>query len=237
MAGTDLSRLAQEGQLRPAFGVGRTILAICRALIRPDKGSVALVGKAGSGKSAIVDQLAIDQASGKLPEPVSRFRIVRISLQQVAGVQPAGRDQNDYWHYFRRLLHEAQEWGVLLFWDEMQFLFHWPQSASVLKPMLARGELRVIAASTPAEFDRFIRQDPALERRFQLIPVEEPNDAELREILGQVAFGLQQRYGVMVGSDVIDECVRLSRHLTQNQPDAGIDILEMAMIRASGLVA
>jgi len=232
-AGTDLTHLALEGKLRPAFGVERQVAAIVNALSRADKASCALVGPAGVGKSAIVEQLAIEGAAGRLPEPVASQVIVRISLPEIAALQPPGQSQNDYWHYFRCLLDEARSIPATLFFDEFQGLFYWPLSCQTLKPHLARGDLRIIAATTPAEFDRFIRHDPALERRFQVIPVSEPSDAQLRAILSGVASFFEGRYQVSIGEDVLNQCIRLSRYLPQNQPDAAIDLLELAALDAA----
>jgi len=235
--GTDLSYLAVQGELRPAYGVEHYVRSIVRALSRTDKASCALVGLTGTGKSAIVEQLAIEQAAGRLPEPIASHRIVRVSLQEIAGLQPPGQDTNDYWSYFSRLVHETRIGSVILFWDEFQAIFFWPVSCQTLKPYLARGELRVIAATTPAEFDRFVRYDPALERRFQVIPVAEPDAEQLRRILEGVASSLSARYQVAIERNVIEECIRLSRYLPQNQPDAAIDLLEIAAMEASESVA
>jgi ATP-dependent Clp protease ATP-binding subunit ClpA len=232
-AGTDLSYLASEGRLTQAFGVDSEVAAICKALGRADKASCALVGPAGVGKSAIVEELARRQVRGDLPQSVISSRIVRISLQELAGLQSPGRDVNDYWTYFRMLLDEARANSVILFLDEAQALQYWPLSCQTLKPYLARGELRVIAATTPDEFDTFIRGDPALERRFQVVVVKEPGPVQLHDILTGVAGRLRERYGVSISSSAIEECIRLARYLPQHQPDASIDLLELAAIEAS----
>lgn len=200
-----------------------------RALSRVDKASAALVGPAGVGKSAIVEEFASRLARGEFH---SNFgdRLVRVSLQEVAGLQPAGQDNNHYWSYFTSMMEETIEHRVVLFFDEAQSLHFWPISAQTLKPYLARGDVRVIAATTPQEFERFLRSDAALERRFQVIPVSEPDASRLRLILQGLAPIFAERYGASIPPMVIEECIRLSNMLPQNQPDAAIDLLELAVI-------
>ncbi len=231
-AGVDLTLLASRGELRPAFGVEREVEALRRALSRAEKASAALIGPAGVGKSAIVEQFAITLASAEFQLDLVK-RIVRISLQELAGLQPPGQDNNQYWSYFKLMLDEAVANNIVLFFDEAQALHFWPVSAQTLKPYLARGDLRIIAATTPHEFERFLRSDPALERRFQVIPISEPDATRLNLILHGLAPTFAKRYGVSISSAVISECIRLSSMLPQNQPDAAIDLLELAAIDAA----
>jgi len=234
-AGSDLSVSASAGELAPAFGVEETIAQMARALMRSDKGSIVLLGPAGVGKSACVEEFCRLQVAGKLPEPLASRRVVRISFLDVAGLQPAGSEHNDYPNYLRRFLVEVAEYDVLVFLDEVQSLAYWPITVQTIKPLLARGQLRIIAATTPAEYDQFIRRDPALERRFQIVQVHEPSEVQLRRIIQGAAPKLEARFNVAIGDDVIDACIRMSGYLPQHQPDAALDLLELAAIEAAGV--
>jgi ATP-dependent Clp protease ATP-binding subunit ClpC len=236
--GRKLSLLAREGSLPPLIGREQEMLSLARVLIRQRKANAVLVGEAGVGKTGIVEGLAARLAAGGAPKDLADVEIVELTMSaMVAGTKYRG----EFEERMEAVLKEARETpGLILFLDELHTVLGAGGSsgsadaASILKPMLARGEIRVIGATTPGEYQRHIEEDPALQRRFAVIWVEEPTRAEAVEILEGVAGHLERHHRIEIGEDAPAAAVELAiRYLPeQHLPDKAIDLLDQACANA-----
>ncbi len=232
--GRDLTLLAREGSLPPLIGREEEMLSLARVLVRQRKANAVLVGEAGVGKTGIVEGLAARLASEGAPSDLANVRIVELTMSaMVAGTKYRG----EFEERMEAVLKEARETpGVILFLDELHTVLGAgaatgaTDAASILKPMLARGEIRVIGATTAGEYQRYVEEDPALQRRFAVIWVEEPTRAEAVEILQGVAEHMKQHHRVEIADDAPAAAVELAiRYLPeQHLPDKAIDLLDQA---------
>lgn len=235
--GTDLVQLAHEGKVAPVVGRREEMLQIIRILGRDTKNNPVLIGEAGVGKTAIVEGLAHRIAEGNVHPNLRNERIIQINAGDlVAGTKYRG----DFEERMQAIIKEANEAGnVILFIDEIHLLVgagsaSGPMDASnILKPALARGMIKLIGATTPAEYRRHMEPDSALERRFQTINVEEPSPEETVIILNGIRERLQNHHGVSIDDSAIDAAVRLSiRYLPNHRlPDKARDLLDEACSR------
>ena len=237
--GRDLTRLAKEGKLQPLIGRKNEIRELARVLVQSRKNNIILTGEAGVGKTGIVEGFAQRIASGEVAEEFRRIRIIEISMSSiVAGTTFRG----DFEARFDALIKEASaDPELVLFIDEIHLLIGAGQSAggamdaaNILKPALARGEIRLIGATTTAEYRRFIEKDPALERRFQTLEISEPDRAEALNILSAVQPRLEERHGVTITTDALAAAVDLSiRYIPDRRlPDKALDIIDQACAQA-----
>ena len=232
--GRKLSLLAREGALPPLIGREQEMLSLARVLVRQRKANAVLVGEAGVGKTGIVEGLAARLATGGAPKDLADVEIVELTMSAlVAGTKYRG----EFEERMEAVLKEARETpGLILFLDELHTVLGAggtsgsADAASILKPMLARGEIRVIGATTAAEYQRYIEEDSALQRRFAVIWVEEPTRAEAVEILEGVAGHLERHHRIEIGEDAPAAAVELAiRYLPeQHLPDKAIDLLDQA---------
>jgi ATP-dependent Clp protease ATP-binding subunit ClpA len=225
--GRDLVGLARAGQLGPIVGREREIGALIGVLLRRTKRNPALIGPAGSGKTAIVEGLAIRIARGEVPEALRETRIHDIPLLGLAAAaQTNPRIVED-------LLQEARHPSVVVFFDEMHVLalpaVH--DVAERLKPPLARGDIAAIGATTSEEYQQLIEPLGALARRFTIVPVEPMDAAAVRSVLVAVRASLEKARHVAVDDAALDELVDLADRFLPNraQPDKGVDLLEQAV--------
>jgi ATP-dependent Clp protease ATP-binding subunit ClpC len=236
--GRDLTALAAKGELTTAIGRDPEIRELMRALCRQTKNAPLLVGEPGVGKTAIVEELANRIARGDVPEALVGKRVVEISLASlVAGTKYRG----EFEERMERLVREASENpDILLFVDEIHSLVGAgaaegsPMDAGdVLKPSLARGEIRVIGATTPRDYAQSIEKDGALARRFQTIRVEEPSPGASRAIVLGRCASLEAHHGVTILPEAIEAAVALSvRYLPERKlPDKAIDLVDEACVR------
>lgn len=225
--GRDLVGLARDGKLGPIVGREREIGALIGVLLRRTKRNPALVGPAGSGKTAIVEGLAIRIARGEVPEALRETRIHDIPLLGLA----AAAETNP--RVVEDLLQEARHPSVVVFFDELHVLalpaVH--DVAERLKPPLARGDIAVIGATTAEEFQQLIEPLSALARRFTLVPVEPMDAAAVRGVLVAVRTSLTKARGVSIDDDALDELIDLADRFLPNraQPDKGVDLLEQSV--------
>ncbi|MFI6860418.1 AAA family ATPase [Streptomyces sp. NPDC050421] len=235
--GRDLSALARAGKLPPLIGRRDELRALARVLVRRHKANAVLVGHAGTGKTGIVEGLAQRLASPGAPADLARARIVELSMSAlVAGTKYRG----EFEERLQAVLAEARGApDVVLFIDELHTVLHAggrgaSDAANILKPALARGELRCIGATTPGEYRRDIEDDAALQRRFGVIWVDEPGRAESVAILAGVAQSLAAHHGVRIETGSAEAAVDLTvRHLPdQRLPDKAIDALDQACAAA-----
>jgi ATP-dependent Clp protease ATP-binding subunit ClpC len=235
--GRDLTRLAREGRLAPLIGRRAELRAVARALVRQRKANAVLVGHAGVGKTGIVEGLAARLAGPGAPAGLAGTRIVELSMSAlVAGARYRG----DFEERMEAILAEARAVpGLILFIDELHTVLGAggrgaSDAASILKPALTRGDLRCIGATTPGEYRLHIESDPALERRFEVIWVDEPTRAEAVAIVDGLRPQLAGRHGVDIDEDVPRAAVDLAiRYLPARRlPDKAIDVVDQACASA-----
>lgn len=232
---TDLTERARQGKLDPVFGREEEIRRVIDVLLRRRQNNPILVGDAGVGKTAVVEGFAARVASGLVPPPLRDVRVLNLDmglLQAGAGVRG---------EFEQRLAGivaecEASLGKNILFIDEAHMLIGaggeagGSDAANLLKPALARGELRAIAATTWAEYKQHFEKDPALARRFQPIPVPEPDEEEAVAILRLVAARLSEHHDIPVLEEAVREAVRLSARYIGGRklPDKAITVLDTA---------
>jgi ATP-dependent Clp protease ATP-binding subunit ClpC len=229
--GRDLTRLAAEGKLPPVVGRRTEMLAVVRILSQVNKPNVVLVGEPGVGKTAVVEGLAQRIADGKnLPGQ----RLIELSLEAlVSGTQYRGAFEER----ITRVLEEARAHPeVILFIDEIHKIVSGGAAeggldvANMLKPALARGDVRVIGATTIKEYRRYLERDEALARRFRTVQVPEPTPEEAREMLGRLRDRYQMEHGVTIDDAALDAAIELTiRYLPDRRlPDKAKDVLDTA---------
>ncbi len=232
--GRDLTALARDGRLDPVIGRDKEIRRVLQILCRRTKNNPCLIGEPGVGKTAVVEALAQRMVMGKVPDILRNMRLVTLDLTgMVAGTKYRG----DFEERVKNVLAEVKRAGdVLLFIDELHNLIGTGaaegavDAANIFKPMLARGELKLVGATTIAEYRRHIERDAALERRFQPVTVREPTVEETRAIL----LGLRPRYeahhGVHISDAALDAAISLSQRYIPDRflPDKAVDLMDEA---------
>ena len=236
--GRDLNRLAKAGKLAPVIGRKPEMLKIAQTLLQSRKCNIILVGEAGVGKTGIVEGLAQRIAQGKVPAELNATRIIELSMSLlVAGTKYRG----EFEERMQAAIKEASaDSNVVLFLDEIHTLMGAGKAggsmdaANILKPALARGEIRVIGATTIAEYRLHIEKDAALERRFQKVDVEEPTLEEALEILRGIRTRMEEHHGIKITDGAISAAVEWSvRYLPDFRlPDKAIDLLDTACAQA-----
>jgi ATP-dependent Clp protease ATP-binding subunit ClpC len=237
--GRDLSQLAKDGKLLSLIGRKAEILQVAQVLLQARKNNAILVGEPGVGKTGIVEGLAQRIADGKVPEGLSGLRIIDLSLAMlIAGTNYRGQFEERMQAVIREATADPK---VVLFLDEIHTLMGAGQvsggamdAANILKPALARGEIKVIGATTTAEYRLHIEKDAALERRFQRVQVEEPSRDEALEILRGIRPKLAQQHGIWIADDALIAAVDWSiRYLPDLRlPDKAIDLVDTACAQA-----
>ena len=232
--GRDITRLAKEGKIDPVIGRSSEILQVVRALTRKAKNNPMLIGEAGVGKTAIVEGLALRIAEGKLTESLRDKRIIELSLASVvAGTKYRG----EFEERIVGIINESKAHPeIILFLDEIHTLIAagaaegGMDAANILKPALARGEIRCIGATTTSEYRKHIEKDPALERRFQPIIVLEPSVEDTLEILKGLRDRYEKHHQVKITDSALDAAVRLSVKYVPDRrlPDKALDALDEA---------
>jgi ATP-dependent Clp protease ATP-binding subunit ClpC len=235
--GKDLTRAARENRLSPMVGREEELDLVIETLCRRTKRNPALVGPAGVGKTTIVEGLAHRIVAGQVPEMLRDARILAIQPSTlVAGASVHGELEKR----MQALLTEASQDGILLFIDEVHSIIGVGGAAgtgdiaSLLKPALARGDLACIAATTDDEYRRFIEPDPALERRFQPIRVNELSPEQTLDILRALREEFQRLRGVSVGEETLRWLVDFAQRYMRNRyfPDKAVDLLEQCVAHA-----
>ncbi|MCR4818374.1 MAG: ATP-dependent Clp protease ATP-binding subunit [Fretibacterium sp.] len=235
--GDDLTQRARNGELDPVIGREKEIRRVMQVLCRRTKSNPVLVGDPGVGKTAVVEGLAQQIASGTAPEPLKDKRIVQLNTGNlVAGTKYRG----EFEERLRRIVKELTESGeVILFVDEVHTIIGagsaegTTDAANILKPSLSRGGFQMIGATTQDEYRRYVERDAALERRFQPIHVEEPSVEDAIEILRGLRDRYEDHHAVTITDDALDAAARLSSRYVQDRflPDKGIDLIDEAGAR------
>jgi len=233
--GRDLTELARQGKLDPVIGRDEEIRRVIHVLLRRTKNNPVLIGEPGVGKTAIVEGLAQRIVRNDVPEGLKNKRIIQLDM----GALIAGaRYRGEFEERLKAVIREIQEsqGEIILFIDELHTVVGAGaaegaiDASNMLKPMLARGELRTIGATTIDEYRKHIEKDPALERRFQPILVEEPSVEETISILR----GLKERYEVHHGVRIKDSALIAAAQLAHRYitgrflPDKAIDLVDEA---------
>src|SRR6056300_603639 len=235
--GRNLTRMAKEGKLDPVIGRSTEIERVMQILSRRTKNNPVLIGEPGVGKTAIVEGLAQKIVSGDIPVTLQGKQIYTLDL---ASLVAGSRYRGDFEERLKKVLKEIKTRGdIVLFIDEIHTLVGAGaaegaiDAASILKPMLARGELQTVGATTLEEFRKHFEKDAALERRFQSVKVDEPNLSDAIEILG----GLKDRYEEIGRAHVTDQALVAAANLAdryisdRHLPDKAIDLIDEAGAR------
>ena len=232
--GTDLTKQAREGKIDAVVGRERETERVVQILARRKKNNPVLIGEAGVGKSAIVEGLALRIVAGRVPHTIADKRIFSLDVASlIAGTKYRG----EFEERLNQVVDELRSRGdTILFIDEIHTIVGAGatqgslDTANILKPALARGEIQTIGATTPDEYRENIERDAALERRFQRVMVEPTSKDETLDILRKIAPIYEQHHTVQYSAEALEACVELSmryipdRHL----PDKAIDLLDEA---------
>ena len=232
--GSDLTKQAREGKLDPVIGRKNEIQRVIQILSRRTKNNPCLIGEPGVGKTAVVEGLAEKIVAGDVPELLKNKRVVSIDIaSMIAGAKYRG----DFEERIKKALKEVKKAGdVILFIDEIHTIVGAGSAegavdaANILKPLLARGEIQLIGATTLKEYRKYIEKDAALERRFSPVTVNEPTEDETVQIL----YGLRDKYeahhNVKITNEAINAAVELSSRYINDRylPDKAIDLIDEA---------
>jgi len=237
---TRLTERAREGKLDPVIGRDPEIRQAIDILMRRRQNNPILTGEAGVGKTAVVEGLALRIASGDVPEVL---RDVEIHSLDMGLLQAGASVKGEFENRLKNVIDEVRKspHAIILFIDEAHTMIGaggaagQNDAANLLKPALARGELRTIAATTWGEYKKYFEKDAALARRFQVVKVEEPDEETACAMLRAMAPLMEQHFNVRVYDDAIQEAVRLShRYISGRQlPDKAISVLDTACAKVA----
>ncbi|PWM70714.1 MAG: ATP-dependent Clp protease ATP-binding subunit ClpC [Bacillota bacterium] len=236
--GVDMTERARMGKLDPVIGRKEEIDRIIQILTRRSKNNPVLIGEAGVGKSAVVEGLAQAIVKGAVPELLIGKTLFSLDM---AGLLAGSRYRGDFEERLKKIVSAVKEDGdILLFIDEIHNIVGAGSAgegnmdaANILKPMLSRGELQTIGATTVDEYRKYIEKDPALERRFQPIMVDAPTPEESVEILKGLRDRYEAHHKVSICDDAIEAAVTLSDRYIADRflPDKAIDLIDEAASR------
>jgi ATP-dependent Clp protease ATP-binding subunit ClpB len=236
--GRDLTGMARQGKLDPVIGRDEEIRRVVQILSRRTKNNPALIGEPGVGKTAIVEGLAQRIINGDVPEGLKRKRLIQLDMGAlIAGAKYRGEFEERLKAVLKEITESQGE--ILLFVDEMHTVVGAGKAegamdaGNMLKPMLARGELHLIGATTLDEYRQNIEKDPALERRFQPVLVEEPSVEDTISILRGLKGRYEVHHGVRITDAAVIAAATLShRYISDRQlPDKAIDLIDEAAAR------
>ena len=236
----NLTEAAKQGKIDAVLGRDEEIRQIIDILIRRRQNNPILTGEAGVGKTAVVEGFALRIASGDVPGPLKDVCVRSLDLGLLqAGASVKGEFENRLKSVIAEV--KASPQPIIMFIDEAHTLIGaggkegQGDAANLLKPALARGELRTIAATTWAEYKKYFERDPALTRRFQVVKIEEPDEEKAINMMRAISVMLQNHHGVRIMDEAIVDSVKLSsRYITSRQlPDKSVSLLDTACARVS----
>ncbi|MBQ8345295.1 MAG: ATP-dependent Clp protease ATP-binding subunit, partial [Clostridia bacterium] len=235
--GTDMTELAGRGAVDPVIGRDRESMRVIQILSRRTKNNPCLVGEPGGGKTAVVEGLALRIAEGRVPEPLRHRRLILLDIpSMIAGAKYRG----EFEERLKKVMGEIKKNpDIILFVDEIHMVVGAGaaegaiDAANILKPAMARGEIQLIGATTPAEYRTHIEKDAALERRFQVVEVDEPCTADAAAILYGLRAKYEMHHGLKITDEAIEAAVSLSNRYLPDRflPDKAIDLLDEAASR------
>ena len=233
----DLTQLAVEKRLEPCVGREDEIRRLIQTLSRRTKNNPCLIGEPGVGKTSIVEGLAQRIAEGSVPDSVRGRRLLMLDL---SGMVAGSKYRGEFEERIKKVMEEVRQAGnVLLFVDELHTMIGAGgaegamDASNILKPALSRGELQMIGATTLEEYRKYIEKDAALERRFQPITVEEPDEDETVAILKGIRERYEEHHRVAITDEALEAAVKLSRRYINDRflPDKAIDLMDEAAAR------
>lgn len=236
----NLTEAAKQGKIDAVLGRDEEIRQIIDILIRRRQNNPILTGEAGVGKTAVVEGFAMRIASGDVPDPLKGVIVRSLDLGLLqAGASVKGEFENRLKSVIAEV--KASPEPIIMFIDEAHTLIGaggkegQGDAANLLKPALARGELRTIAATTWAEYKKYFERDPALTRRFQVVKIEEPSEIKAIDMMRAISVMLQNHHKVRILDEAIVDSVRLSsRYITARQlPDKSVSLLDTACARVA----
>ena len=234
MYSRDLTAQAESGAMDPVVGRETEMKRVIQILSRRTKNNPCLIGEPGVGKTAIVEGLAQKIVRGEVPASVQGKRLLTLDL---SGMVAGSKYRGEFEERIKGVIEEVRNAGdVILFVDEMHTLIGAGgaegsiDASNILKPALARGEIQMIGATTINEYHKYVERDAALERRFQPVQVEEPDEAQTLEILKGIVPRYEEHHQVHVSREAMEEAVRLSQRYIndRNLPDKAIDVIDEA---------
>ena len=233
----DLTSAARAGKLDPVIGRQKELQRVTQILSRRTKNNPVLMGEPGVGKTAIAEALAQRIASGDVPQSLQKKRLVALDMGSlVAGTKYRG----EFEERLKKVIEEIRNSGnIILFIDEMHTMIGAGaaegavDAANILKPALSRGEFQTIGATTLDDYRKYVERDPALERRFQPVTVEEPNLADTLEILRGVKARYEDHHNLSISDAALEAATQLSSRYIADRflPDKAIDLVDEAASR------
>lgn len=236
--GEDLTKKATEGKLDPIIGRKEEIERVIQILSRRTKNNPCLIGEPGVGKTAVVEGLAQKIVAGDVPEILKDKRVVSMDI---SGMVAGAKYRGDFEERIKKALAEVKKAGdIILFIDEMHTIVGAGaaegaiDAANILKPMLARGEIQLVGATTLNEYRKYIEKDAALERRFSPVNVNEPSEKDSMQILKGIRDKYEAHHGVKITDEAIEAAVTMSVRYINDRflPDKAIDLIDEAASRA-----
>ena len=236
--GTDLNQRAKEGRLDPVIGREDVIQRVIQILSRRTKNNPCLIGEPGVGKTAIAEGLAQEIIKGSVPETLKDKRVITLDM---AGMVAGSKYRGEFEERLKNAIDEIKAAGnIILFIDELHTIIGAGaaegaiDASNILKPVLARGDLQVVGATTIDEYKKHIEKDAALERRFQPIIVEEPTVDDTVKILKGLRDKYEAHHKVAITDEAIDAAANLSHRYISDRflPDKAIDLIDEAASRA-----
>ena len=235
----NITKMAENGEIDPVVGRDKELAKIIAILSKRTKNNPVILGEPGVGKTALVEKLALEIVNGNVPDNLKDKIIYSLSVNSLlAGTRYRG----DFEAKMKKMLEELEHSNdVILFIDEIHMIFKAGSGEStditlgnVLKPHLARGKMRVIGATTYSEYKATIEQDGALDRRFDVVKVNELSDEEVYEVLLEIRETYEKFHGSHISDEMLKEAIRLSRKFIpeKHMPDKVIDLMDEALATA-----
>lgn len=237
--GTDLNKLAKDGNIDPVIGREKEINRVLEILCRRTKNNPILIGDAGVGKTAVVEELARRIVNNDVPDILKNKRIISLDMaSSVAGTKYRGEFEDR----MKKILNELEDnEEIMLFIDEIHTIMGAGgaegaiDASNIFKPALARGKMRCIGATTKDEYKKYIESDGALDRRFQKVEINEPDIITVKNILMKLKKIYEKHHDVTISEKMIDKIIFLSNKYIKNrsEPDKSIDILDEVCSKVS----